>query len=158
MSDIETLRHPDPERSYGLPGEYYVSPAIYHRERERIFADTWVYVGHGSRIPAPGDYVVADVAGESIVVLRDERHQVRAFYNVCRHRAHQLLDDEGNCGQRIRCPYHAWAYDLEGRLIAARNHHKVDGFDFGDFALHALHQFHGLVLDALRDHPGESPA
>ena len=106
-----------------LPRSAYVDDDVWRDERERIWFREWVLVGRAEEIAAPGDRLVADVAGESIVVVRDAESQLRGFYNVCRHRGAELVAfDAPRCahaGSVIRCPYHAWTYGLDGRLRAA---------------------------------------
>src|SRR5215472_4852816 len=75
-----------------LPQRYLVSPEIFARERERIFSEHWVCVGHQSQAPSRGDFIVQEVAGESLIVLRDQQDKLRAFYNVCRHRGTRLCE------------------------------------------------------------------
>lgn len=126
-------RHPG--RSYTLPGHFYHEPAIFAHETEAIFYRTWQYAGHVSQLAAPGDYITQEVGDESVIVLRDGTGQLRAFYNVCQHRAHRLLAGEGRVKSVITCPYHAWCYGLDGGLRAARNSDRVAGFDTADFSL-----------------------
>jgi choline monooxygenase len=96
----------------------YTSEEFFSLERERVFGTTWVAVGCGAQFRAPGDVLVTEVGGRSIIVLRKQDRQLRAFYNTCRHRGTQLLDPgEGRIGRLIRCPYHSWAYDHDGRCI-----------------------------------------
>jgi Rieske 2Fe-2S family protein len=112
-----------------LPASYYVDPAHFQRERERFFAERWVCVGRVEDLGAPGDYIVREIAGESVIVTRDESGGFRAFYNVCRHRGTQLCTEaKGHFAGRIQCPYHAWTYGLDGRLLAAP--HMDDAPDF----------------------------
>ncbi len=126
-------RHP--ARSYTLPGHLYYEPAIFAEEREAIFYRTWQYAGHVSQLAAPGDYITREVGEESVIVLRDGGGELRAFYNVCQHRAHRLLEGEGRVKAVITCPYHAWCYGLDGGLRAARNSDQVAGFDTAAFSL-----------------------
>lgn len=128
----------DPARSYTLPGFYYHEPAIFEREKEAIFYKTWQYVGHVSQLAEPGRYITRQIGNESIVVLRGKDRELHAFYNVCRHRAHRLLSGEGTVKSAITCPYHAWSYELDGRLHAARGSDKVAGFDKTEFCLTAV--------------------
>ncbi len=116
------------ELSYSLTSNYYTDPAIFAAERERIFFRTWQRVGHGSQATAPGDYFTCDVLGQELVVLRGEDGALRAFHNVCQHRAHRLLEGAGNV-RVIACPYHAWTYKLDGALSYAPNSENVPGFD-----------------------------
>src|SRR5215470_18032317 len=106
-----------PQQAEPLPHWAYTSTTWYDREVERIFRRGWNYVGHVSQVPKPGDFFTLDVAGIPLIVVRGQDDQVRAFFNSCRHRGSKLLWGEGNC-KLIRCPYHAWAYDLTGTLVA----------------------------------------
>ena len=99
-----------------LPGKYYYSPEIYEQEKDRIFYCTWQYVGHISMLSEPSSYLVREIADQSVIVLRDTDGELRAFYNVCQHRAHRLLEGNGSLGRLITCPYHAWCYDQKGQL------------------------------------------
>jgi carnitine monooxygenase subunit len=104
--------------AYSLPAWLYHDPDFFELEKQKIFRTSWQLVCHQNDIPSPGDYHSFDFLGESIVVLRTEDGEVRSFHNVCRHRASRLLDGaKGNCGRRVTCPYHAWTYALDGRLI-----------------------------------------
>ena len=109
-SPSEALTHfsPDPLRSRSMPGVYYYDPNIFEREKRAIFHRTWQYVGHHSMLPAPGSYIVREVADQSVLLLRDRQGELRAFFNVCQHRAHRLLEGEGKFNAAlITCPYHA---------------------------------------------------
>jgi phenylpropionate dioxygenase-like ring-hydroxylating dioxygenase large terminal subunit len=124
--------------AYTMPREYYTSPDVFVEERERIFARQWNCVGRTNRIARPGDYIVRTVAGESLIILRDRDGELRAFFNVCRHRGTQICRDaSGQFSETIQCPYHAWTYTTDGRLIGAPHMHEVEGFDKRDFPLHA---------------------
>ena len=98
----------DPARSWTMPSRCYTDPAVYEEEKQAIFARTWHYVGHLSRLKEPGDYLSLEIADESVFVMRGEHGQLRGFFNVCRHRAHRLLEGAGNA-RTIVCPYHAWS-------------------------------------------------
>src|SRR5262245_17406531 len=100
-----------------LPHWAYTSPVWYEREVERIFRKAWNYVGHESQVPKPGDYFTVDIAGIPLIVIRGQDEVVRAFLNSCRLLGSRLLWNEVNC-RLIRCPYHSWAYDLTGGLVA----------------------------------------
>lgn len=95
----------------------YTSRDFFDIERERVFATSWIAVGCASEIEAPGDVIVAEVAGRSIIVARNKDGELRAFHNVCRHRATKLLDEGCGPQRRIRCPYHSWTYDLDGNCL-----------------------------------------
>jgi len=126
--------HKDPERSYTLPARNYIDPEFYAREVEAIFCRSWNFVGHGEQLREAGSYVTCQIADQNIVVLRGKDGTLRAFYNVCAHRAHELLK---GCGKAkvITCPYHAWSYHSDGRLRTARGSEKVDGFNAEEFGL-----------------------
>src|SRR6478672_3852301 len=101
-----------------LPGSDYYLPEVFVLERERIFLRHWFYLGRVDELTEPGDFRAVDVAGESIVVVVDKGGSLNAFYNVCRHRGSQLCDPgSGHMRGAIKCPYHAWTYSFDGRLI-----------------------------------------
>ncbi len=90
-----------------LPARYYTDPVLFREELERFFCQTWICAGRAEAIPNPGDYFLRDVAGESIIVVRDTTGALRAFYNVCRHRGTRMCTAaEGRFAGRIQCPYH----------------------------------------------------
>ena len=103
----------------GLPGAAYTSEAFFALENERIFADSWVFVGFAHELPRAGDVRPVTVAGQPVLLARDSKRRVRAFHNVCRHRNLKLVDAPGNVGRAIRCPYHSWTYGLDGALHIA---------------------------------------
>lgn len=122
--------------SMTLPQKYYVSDEMFAIERERIFKKYWICVGHQSRIPNPGDYFLFNLFSESLIVLRDKENQIRAFYNVCRHRGTRVCEEgEGRFGGSIQCSYHAWTYGLDGKLIGAPFMKDVQGFNWDEFPL-----------------------
>jgi Rieske 2Fe-2S family protein len=132
-----------------LPGQCYTSPGILSEERERIHAQQWNCIGRTSSIERPGDYMLADVAGESIIVLRDRHGVLRAFFNVCRHRGTRLCNvPSGHLSETIQCPYHAWTYTTDGRLIGAPHMHEVENFDKADYPLHpaGIHDWEGFLF------------
>ncbi len=116
----EAMRRTDP-RPTTLSGRDYTSQEVFDLERERIFHRGWYYIGRSDPIAA-GDRLVVDVVGESVLVVRDRDGALRAHANVCRHRGARLCDESGT-GARgsITCPYHAWSYAMDGRLIATPN-------------------------------------
>ena len=115
----------------GLPGRYFTDREIFRRIKENIFFHAWQYACHASQVAAAGDYFAFSIFDQDVFVIRDGDGELRAFYNVCRHRGHKLLEGSGN-RKTIVCPYHAWSYALNGHLRAAPNAHNVAGFD--DFA------------------------
>lgn len=119
-----------------LPARYYTSEEIYAREVERIFGRRWLCVGRSEQIPNPGDYFLAEPFDESLIVVRGPDAKVRALYNVCRHRGTRMCETKsGRFSGAIQCPYHAWTYGLDGRLMAARNMADSPGFDKSQWPL-----------------------
>jgi len=112
-----------------LPQRYFGSPEIFAQELQKIFANNWVLVGHQSQLDKPGDYFLADVAGESLIVTKDQRSTIRAFYNVCRHRGARLCEEQSGHAAAIQCPYHAWTYALDGRLLGAPHMDETPEFN-----------------------------
>ena len=133
------------------PSSWYTSAEFFEHEKETVFARSWQYACPLDRVAHPGDYVRVDFHGESYLIVRDERGQLRAFHNVCRHHAAQLLEGEGRV-ERIVCPYHGWTYALDGALRSAPGMGAMRNFDRADFGLPrvALEVFGPLVFL----HPG----
>ena len=131
----------------GLPGKYFTDHEIFRRARENIFFRTWQYACHVSQVPVAGDYLSFSLFDQDIFVMRDRDGRLGAFYNVCRHRGHKLVEGSGN-RKTIVCPYHAWSYELDGRLRGAPNAHKVAGFDARKIRLAtvALEEFLGFIF------------
>lgn len=134
-----------------LPSFYYHSADIFAQERERIFFREWFCAAREEQLQKPGDYLVLDVAGESILLARTKDMAVRAHYNVCRHRGARLVPapgEEQSCGVRlgggvlassgIRCAYHQWTYSLDGKLLNAPYTKEGEGFCKGDFSLYPV--------------------
>lgn len=119
----------DPERSYVLSPRAYWDPEVFSSEREEIFFRSWQYAGHTEDVPEIGSYITSNVLDQDLFVIRGHDNRLRAFYNVCQHRGHQLVSGQGRARRVITCPYHAWKYELDGRLHAARGQDRVPGFD-----------------------------
>ncbi|MFT3989472.1 aromatic ring-hydroxylating oxygenase subunit alpha [Aestuariivirga sp.] len=124
----------DPEKSFTLPARYYIDPQIYEREKREIFYRAWNYGCHVSQVAAPGSFATVQVADQNIAILRGQDGVLRAFHNVCSHRAHELLKGCGTA-KLITCPYHAWTYHTDGRLRSAVGQKSVSGFQAEEFAL-----------------------
>lgn len=137
----------DPEKSFTIPKRYYIDPAIWEREKEAIFFKAWNYACHGTQVENPGDYLAVSVADQNIVVMRGQDGVLRAFYNVCSHRAHELLQGCGTA-KMVTCPYHAWTYHTDGRLRSAVGQKRVEGFQAEEFALKQvrLEEYAGFVF------------
>jgi len=145
---IETPETADAD-ALSLPAWIYHDAEFFERERQAIFRNSWQVVCHLSDIPRAGDFQTLEFLGESVVVIRTEAGGVRAFHNVCRHRAARLLDGpRGHCGRRITCPYHAWTYALDGRLVGVPNRESYRNLDTARHGLVALEHevFLGFVF------------
>jgi Rieske 2Fe-2S family protein len=132
-----------------LAGRYYCDPLVLDREWERIFYRSWLCVGREERLARPGDYFLATVGNESVLVVRDRDQRLRAFYNVCRHRGARLCAaEEGHLKGAVQCVYHAWTYALDGRLIGTPNLSETDEISRADFGLHpvAIDSWAGFVF------------
>jgi glycine betaine catabolism A len=136
-----------------LPQKYFVSPEVFLEEQEKIFAKQWLLVGHQNQLEKSGDFFLATITGESVIVTRDQRSQVKGFYNVCRHRGTRLKEDACGHASAIQCPYHAWTYGLDGRLIGAPHMDEAAGFDKADYSLHAVNLalWEGFIFVNLAD-------
>ena len=122
---------PVSHEGFSLPGWIYRDLDFLEAEKERVFATSWQVICHLNDMPNPGDYHTLDFLGDPLVAVRGQDYGVKAFFNVCRHRAARLVDGgSGHCSGRIVCPYHAWTYDLGGRLTGVP-HRK----EFAEFAL-----------------------
>ena len=118
-----------------LPQKYFVSPDVFADEQHKIFSKEWLLIGHQSQLPGAGEFFVVTVADESLIVVRDQQRQIRAFYNVCRHRGSRLKEEACGHTSAIQCPYHAWTYALDGRLMGAPHMDDAPGFDKADYSL-----------------------
>jgi Rieske 2Fe-2S family protein len=134
-----------------LPSSWYRSTEVYKAEKERIFCREWLGVCREEELRQPGDYLVLDVLGESVLLVRNRAGQLRAFYNVCRHRGSRLcrtpaetqamrvaLPGGISAARLIVCPYHQWSYDFDGALVAAPHLSGVAGFKKDDFHLYPV--------------------
>jgi len=138
-----------------MPAWIYHDPEFFELEKQTIFRQAWQLVCHTSDVPKTGDYHSFEFMGESVIVLRGEDGQIRSFHNACRHRASRLLDDaKGHCGRRITCPYHAWTYGLDGRLVAIPQREAFKGLDFGRHGLVPIEQEIFLGFIFIRFEPG----
>lgn len=122
-----------------LPSRYYRDPAILEREWEAIFYRSWLCAGREERALEPGDFLTLPVGRENVLVVRGADGGLRAFHNVCRHRGSRLCDaEEGRLKGSIRCPYHAWTYALDGRLIGTPNLREGEGICREEFSLYPV--------------------
>src|SRR5215469_4247543 len=122
-----------------LPARYYTDPAVFRDELERFYCEMWVCAGRADQVADSGDYFLREIATENIIITRDSDHNIRAFYNVCRHRGTRIVTaPEGKFSSRIQCGYHGWTYGLDGRLIGAPHMDEGAGFCREDYPLNKV--------------------
>ncbi len=139
-----------------LPGRYYTDPRVFALEQAKIFEDMWFCAVRASDVADPGDFRTVQVGTESLLISRSRGGEVRAFFNVCRHRGAQICtEDSGSVKRAFQCPYHAWTYDLDGKLIAAPNLTKMPDVDRVQYGLRQvqLREWLGYVWVCLADEP-----
>ena len=134
--DIKKLMNVDRpiESANGLPNECYNSEKYLEYERNKIFSDKWTVIGVGSSVPNVGDAKPYNLLGIPLMIVRDKDLKIRVFHNVCSHRGFKLLDKPCTLKNVIRCPYHSWSYDFNGKLIVTPhigglNNHQSENFD-----------------------------
>lgn len=145
-----------PTAVYTLPGRYFTDHAIFAAELRRIFGERWVCVGRSEQVAEPGQYVLVDLAGESLILVRDQDGTLHAHFNVCRHRGTRMCEGSaGRFGETIQCPYHAWTYALDGRLLTARHMQDTPGFQKADWPLQsaAVAEWEGFIFVCLAERP-----
>lgn len=137
----ETLGRP-------LPAWTYSNAELFELEYDALFLSRWQLVGHENDVPNAGDFITADIGRDSVVVIRDQDLQLRAFLNVCRHRASRIFQGKGSCRGVIRCPYHGWTYRLDGSLMAIPHDENFPGLNRDQYGLHEiqLDAFFGLLF------------
>ncbi|MFL5245511.1 MAG: aromatic ring-hydroxylating oxygenase subunit alpha [Gemmataceae bacterium] len=123
------------ERAKTIPASWYLDADIQEAERRAVFGNTWQAVGRVDQVALPGTFFTAELAGEPILVVRDEAGMLRAFYNVCRHRAARVMAEAQGQAKSLRCRYHGWTYDLAGRLRGTPEFGGVAGFQREDNGL-----------------------
>ena len=132
LSALANRRH-----GHTLPRKFYTDPAFYQLDLETLFYREWLFVGHDCELAEPGDYFTLQVGDYPIVVVRGRDGVIRAFHNSCRHRGSRICSAERGSAVRLVCPYHNWSYDLDGRLLFARDMGK--GFDPKPLGLKPVH-------------------
>jgi phenylpropionate dioxygenase-like ring-hydroxylating dioxygenase large terminal subunit len=131
MSEVARLprRIPDDREALSLPGWVYHDPEYFRVEMARLIRPAWQIVCHANEIAKAGDWRTLDILGESIVTIRGDDGKARAFANVCRHRGSRLVDGQAGCAKRLTCPYHAWTYATDGRLVGVPDRQDYPGLD-----------------------------
>ncbi len=139
--------------------DVYTDPAIFDLEMSRLWSRTWLYVGHTSQVPQPGDYITTDLATQPVILVRHTDGSVRVLMNRCAHKGAKVVSNpSGNTGRFFRCPYHAWAYETDGALYAVPRHQGYDGTRMreceagrGLVALPNVATYRGFVFARLSD-------
>jgi carnitine monooxygenase subunit len=150
----------DPDDNFSLPGWLYTDPEFYEVEVARVIRPSWQIVCHESDIASPGGYHTLDYAGESVIAIRQSDGSIRAFTNVCRHRAMRLVEGPGGCAKKLVCPYHAWTYETDGRLSGVPMKSDYPGLDASKHGLAPVEVevWRGFVFVRLEDGGGPSVA
>jgi phenylpropionate dioxygenase-like ring-hydroxylating dioxygenase large terminal subunit len=148
-----------PEKGYTLPAEWYTDPAVFVREKARIFRRSWQYVGLTEQVAHPGDFFTATVGEVPVLVVKGKDGDIRAFANVCRHRGAIVVREESGRRTSLQCHYHAWTYRLDGTLLSAPSMKDEPGFDTTCYALPALGcETWGPFIFVNPDSTGETPS
>ena len=136
-----------------LPRQFYTSETVYKMDIQHYWNHSWIWVGHINQIPNIGDFFLFDYGYESVIIARDKNDSVNAFLNVCRHRGSRVCIEKSGNTRVFVCPYHAWTYELNGSLRAARE--MEDNFKTAEYSLKKvnLRIFHGLIFICVADNP-----
>ena len=150
----------DPQDGWSLPAWTYHDEEFHRLELDRVFRPSWQVVCHISDIPGPGDWHTLDYCGESVIVVRGQDDVLRAFTNVCRHRGSRLVDGASGCARKLVCPYHAWTYDLDGRLTGVPDSASYPTLDRNHAGLVPveLEVWRGFIFVRLEDDGGPTVA
>ncbi|WP_319554305.1 Rieske 2Fe-2S domain-containing protein [uncultured Vibrio sp.] len=153
---IKKEHHEDIDNAWTIPARYYTSEEVFETEKEVIFANSWICVAHSSEVREKNAFIKREMIGESLVIVRGRDDILRGFYNVCPHRGHQLISEEsGKAKNVITCPYHAWAFKLDGELVHATNCENVNNFDKDLASLVPFHvtEYAGFIFVNLSNDP-----
>ncbi|KPL68244.1 2Fe-2S ferredoxin [Erythrobacter sp. SG61-1L] len=150
---LDQSRNDDPLEGWSLPAWTYHDQEFFELEKERVFASSWQVVCHESDIPNTGDWHGLDYIGESVIVVRGKDGQVRAFTNVCRHRGSRIVDGSSGCAKKLVCPYHAWVYELDGKLTGVPDSPSYPGLDKSRHGLApvSMEIWRGFIFVRLKD-------
>ncbi|KAA5834985.1 aromatic ring-hydroxylating dioxygenase subunit alpha [Saccharopolyspora hirsuta] len=160
MSSVEVHSQQQPEPAASLiptlPGSHYTDEAVFELEKSRIFQRNWFAAARSSDLPTAGNFRNVDVGGESVLIVRGRDGALRAFLNVCRHRGARLcVEESGSVRRSLQCPYHAWTYGLDGKLVAAPNLNSMQDVNRDEYGLIGVHlrEWLGTVWVCLADEP-----
>lgn len=155
MVDAARIRNLLSQRRSGfaMPQPFYTDPELFQADLDAVFTNEWIFACSACEIPRPGDFLTLNVGPNSVIVLRDRDGQMRAFHNTCRHRGSRICLTETGHANRLTCPYHQWVYELDGRLLHARqmpSDFRADGLDLKPVAVEVIC---GMVYICLGDSP-----
>ncbi|MBT5074257.1 MAG: Rieske 2Fe-2S domain-containing protein [Kordiimonadaceae bacterium] len=151
--NFDKMRADGSKAGWSLPRKYYKDPDVFEREKEAIIYNNWVFAGHVSQIPETGDYFLFNLLDESAIIVRTNDGSIAAYYNVCLHRGSHICKENSGNAKRFLCPYHAWSYDLDGSLFAARG--MPESFDKSEINLHecAIDFIEDMIFVNFSDNP-----
>lgn len=148
LKQAETLEQLLEKQKTGfcLDQPFYVSDEIYKTDMSQVLAKQWLFVDHISKIPNPGDFLTYDFDDDSVIITHAKNGELKAYFNVCRHRGSRICTKSQGHAKRLVCPYHAWTYNLDGELIVAKQ--MPEGFDKADYGLHPcnIEVFEGFIF------------
>ncbi|PND27964.1 aromatic ring-hydroxylating dioxygenase subunit alpha [Sinorhizobium sp. M4_45] len=138
---------------YSLDRAFYVDPGYYRQDLEQIWYKDWLFIGHDCEVPRPGNYFTVQVGDYPVVIVRDRQGAVRALHNSCRHRGSRVCTQHKGSSAKLVCPYHQWTYELDGRLLFARQ--MPEGFDPAEHSLKPIHceTVGGYIFISLAEQP-----
>ena len=136
---------------WSLERSFYTDAGVFARDLERVFMRQWLFAGHISQAPNLGDYFLFEMGNESLIIIRGQDNQIRALFNVCRHRGSRVCTEQSGKAKSLVCPYHQWVYKCDGSLASARL--MPENFDKTQFGLHTAHTrvFEGLIFVCLAE-------
>jgi len=145
---LKMLRTQKARSGFSLDNYFYQSERVYKRELEQLLFQSWLFAAHVSEIPKPGDFVLLEIANESIIISRDAENQIHALHNICRHRGSRVCDQQSGNSKTFVCPYHGWVYENNGMLRPPREAQAYDDLALKDYALKSikLEVFMGLIF------------
>jgi len=150
---IKIKKPKNPNTIFGLPAKSYTDEDFWKKECNTVLSNGWLFVGFAHELKKSGDVIPLFIANKPILLIKNNNNEITAFHNVCSHRCLKLVDEKKNVGKIIRCPYHAWSYDLEGKLkvaphVGGTNQHKPKGFNFLDHGLKSIriHIWHDWIF------------
>ena len=144
--------------SHTLKRKYYVEDEILNEEYNKIFLKNWICIGRVEELKKPGDFKTIEIGHESIIIIKNEKNELAAYFNVCRHRGTRICNhDNGHFSKTIQCGYHGWTYNLNGDLIGAPHMENVNGFNKEDYPLHSIkiEIWEGFIFINLSDKPND---